>query len=169
MTITIIILRLVHIFGGVFFAGSTFFLAWFIAPTAFALGFEGGRFMERLMMLSRFSSAMAISGGLAVLSGIILYVIDARAGGPTFAGSSMGITLAVGGLCAVFSLFTGTATGKAGQRLGALMNDAAPPAVATPEQTAAMESARATIERTQLASVVLLVIAVAAMAIARYL
>jgi hypothetical protein len=47
-TITII-LRLVHILAGVFWAGTVFLMAGFLVPTMRATGREGGVFVQYLM------------------------------------------------------------------------------------------------------------------------
>jgi uncharacterized membrane protein len=50
-----IILRLIHILAGIFWVGTAFLLAGFLAPTLRATGSEGGRFMRHLMQQRSFS------------------------------------------------------------------------------------------------------------------
>jgi len=48
-----IVLRVIHIICGVFWAGTVMVMAWFVLPTAQALGQPGGAFMQRLMFGQR--------------------------------------------------------------------------------------------------------------------
>jgi uncharacterized membrane protein len=48
-----LLLRLIHILAGVFWVGAIFLIAGFLLPTARAMGREGGRFMQHLMLQRR--------------------------------------------------------------------------------------------------------------------
>ena len=48
-----ILLRLIHIVAGVFWAGTMMTIAWFLLPAAQALGQPGGAFMQQLMFGQR--------------------------------------------------------------------------------------------------------------------
>src|SRR2546430_1371269 len=65
---TIILLRVIHILSGVFWAGATFFLVGFLQPVVAASGPEGGRLMQRLTSQKRFQMAMPVAAGLTLLS-----------------------------------------------------------------------------------------------------
>src|SRR2546428_12661025 len=70
---TMILLRVIHILSGVFWAGATFFLVGFLQPVVAASGPEGGRLMQRLTSQKRFQMAMPVAAGLAIPSGLPLY------------------------------------------------------------------------------------------------
>src|SRR2546428_8434678 len=70
---TMILLRVIHILSGVFWAGATFFLVGFLQPVVAASGPEGGRLMQRLTSQKRFQMAMPVAAGLTILSGPALY------------------------------------------------------------------------------------------------
>src|SRR2546428_4872640 len=70
---TMILLRVIHILSGVFWAGATFFLVGFLQPVVAASGPEGGRLMQRLTSQKRFQMAMPVAAGLTILSGLALY------------------------------------------------------------------------------------------------
>jgi len=71
----ILILRLIHIVSGIFWAGASFFMVSFVSPAVEATGPEGQKFMRQLGLKSGFSSAMAATGTLTAVTGIIMYVI----------------------------------------------------------------------------------------------
>ncbi len=68
----LVILRLLHICTGVFWAGATIYLAAFITPAVQALGPEGGKFMQQLAKTNKLPSVMTIAATLNVLCGILL-------------------------------------------------------------------------------------------------
>src|SRR2546428_5964470 len=70
---TMILLRVIHILSGVFWAGATFFLVGFLQPVVAASGPEGGRLMQRLTSQKRFQMAMPVAAGLTILSGLAPY------------------------------------------------------------------------------------------------
>src|SRR2546428_10007876 len=70
---TMILLRVIHILSGVFWAGATFFLVGFLQPVVAASGPEGGRLMQRLTSQKRFQMAMPVAAGLTILSSLALY------------------------------------------------------------------------------------------------
>ena len=71
MDATIILLRVIHILSGVFWAGATFFLVGFLQPVVAASGPEGGRLMQRLTSQKRFQMAMPVAAGLAVIGAVV--------------------------------------------------------------------------------------------------
>ncbi len=68
----LILLRLLHIVCGVFWAGATLYLAGFIIPAVKALGPDGGKFMQQLSRTNKLPVVMNIAGSLTVLCGILL-------------------------------------------------------------------------------------------------
>ena len=73
MVVWILFLRLVHIFGGIFWGGTAFFLATHIGPAAAASGEHGQKFMQQLITRQRLSQAMALSSSLTFFSGLLLF------------------------------------------------------------------------------------------------
>jgi uncharacterized membrane protein len=74
MLIWIVILRLVHILSGVYWAGAAFLMASHIGPAASASGEHGQRFMQQLVTKQRLSPAMAVASLLTFFSGLLLYM-----------------------------------------------------------------------------------------------
>jgi uncharacterized membrane protein len=70
-----IILRIIHIFTGVFWAGFAFFNIIFLQPAIRAIGTEGQKTMQYLTQKTRFLPTLYIVATLTVLSGLIMYWI----------------------------------------------------------------------------------------------
>jgi hypothetical protein len=170
MDAVIIVLRLVHIVGGVFWAGSTFFTEGFMAPMIALSGPEGGRFMERLMTQTRFGVAISLAAILTQLSGLILYWRDSQLS-DGWAGSGPGIGFAIGGLAGLLTLIPVFAMLRpAGDRmleLGRQLQAAGGPP--SPELLAEMEVQQQRRTMGGRISALLLIISVIFMAIAPYL
>jgi uncharacterized membrane protein len=75
MNATMLILRIIHIFTGVFWAGFAFFNIIFLQPTIRAIGTEGQKTMQHLTQKTRFLTTLYIAVTLTVLSGLIMYWI----------------------------------------------------------------------------------------------
>lgn len=164
-----IVLRLVHVVFGVFWAGSIFFMVSFLMPTARDAGPAGGPFMRRFAQ-SSFVNALAGAGVLTVLSGLwMMWIVSGNMSGAWF-GSPQGITLSIGGLSAIVGLGIGlTMSRPAGMRMGVLA--AAIEAAGgqpTPEQAAELPALQARMGRAGRWVAMLLAVAVVCMAVARY-
>jgi len=108
MDILMIILRLIHIFAGVFWVGATFMLIRFIAPTVTATGEVGQQFMAYMTSRTKFSQVMGLAGTLSLLSGLTMYYIiffdrDVAIN------SGYGISLTVGAILGFVTLVLGFA------------------------------------------------------------
>ena len=75
MNLTMIILRVIHIFTGVFWAGFAFFNIIFLQPTIQAIGADGQKTMQHLTQKTRFLNTLYIAATLTVLSGLVMYWI----------------------------------------------------------------------------------------------
>jgi hypothetical protein len=102
-----IVLRVLHIGGGVFWAGATFMLVGFVEPSAAALGSDGGRFMQRLAGRSGFVHAMSIAGTLTVVCGAWLMWTVSGGLQPAWMGSGTGAVLSLGALSGLVAAVNG--------------------------------------------------------------
>ena len=166
-----LVLRFIHIVGGVFWVGAVFLMVGFIFPTVRETGQTGGRFMQELMQRRRLSVYMNTAAGLTMLSGFILMgrVIAATDG--AWMNTRTGMTFATGGLATIIAAIIGGAIiGRGGQRLGklgaAIQASGGPPSA---EQAAEMSRLQARMGKAMRVVAVLLLIAVTTMATARYL
>src|SRR4051812_34855222 len=125
-----IILRLIHILGGIFWAGAMILLAGFLIPTVRSTGREGGRFMQTLMQQQRLQFYLGLAAGLTVLSGITMYARLAAATHGAWAGSRPGVAYSVGAAAAILAAAAGGGiSGSAGRKklgLGTTIRAAAP-------------------------------------------
>jgi hypothetical protein len=164
-----IILRLIHILAGVFWAGTAFLMAGFLVPAMRATGREGGVFIQHLMGERRLPIALGIAMLLTVLSGITMYAKLAAATHGAWAGTPPGIAYGVGAVAAIAGGITGAIFGgSAGRRMAAISSTigAGGP---SPEQQAEMGRLQSRIRSGIRITAGLLGVAVGAMAIARYL
>jgi hypothetical protein len=170
MNAVLIILRLVHIFAGVFWVGAAFVLFFFIAPAARDLAPESQRFLQNLMGRRRLSVALGVASLLTVLAGAALYGIDSGGFRWSWISSGVGLGFTLGALAALGSLVLGaTILGPTSRRMGALAaelnhNPGPPPAGAAAE----MERLNARMAAAGRVNILLLAIALLSMATARY-
>jgi uncharacterized membrane protein len=169
MNTTMLILRIIHIFCGVFWAGFAFFNIIFLQPAIRAIGTEGQKTMQHLTQKTRFLPTLYIVATLNVLSGLIMYWILA---GSRFAllqggyghsitmGSVAGLIVWVLLMFVIHPIFNRMkAIGKEVQA-----QDGTP----TTEQTAAMQTLVAKLGKVGKWAASLLAVAVLGMAMARY-
>ena len=164
-----IVLRLIHILGGIFWVGAMILLAAFLLPTVRATGREGGRFMQTLMQQQHLQLYLGVAALLTVLSGITMYARMAAATHGAWAGSRPGIAYGVGAAAAILAaVFGGVISGSAGRKMLALGQaiGSAPPSVEQQAELSRLQS-RMTLGARLAAS--FLVIAASAMAVGRYL
>lgn len=166
----IILLRVLHIVGGVFWVGTAVFIAAFLGPSLRAAGPAGGAVMSHLTQARRLPIWMMVAMSVTLIAGFLLYWADARTGGSAWLGSGPGRTLGLGGLLAVAGGVVGMAvTAPTGRKLGTLGGAMAaagrPP---TPEELATMQSLQRRLATAAALVAVLVVLATVAMAVARY-
>ena len=163
-----IVLRLIHILGGIFWVGAMVMLAGFLIPTVRATGREGGRFMQSLMQQQRLQFYLGLGAALTVLSGITMYARMAASTHGAWAGSGPGIAYGVGAVAAILgAAFGGGISGSAGRKmvaLGQAVGSGSPSA----EQQAEMARLQGRMALGSRLAASLLVIAAGAMAVGRY-
>jgi hypothetical protein len=165
-----LVLRFVHIVGGVFWVGAVFLMVGFVFPTVRETGPAGGRFMQELMQKRRLSVFMNSAAGLTMLSGFIMYGRLLSATDGAWGQTRAAMVFGIGGLATIIAAIIGGAVvGRGGQRLGklgaAIQMSGGPP---SPEQTAEMSRLQARMGKAMRVVAGLLLIAVTAMATARY-
>jgi uncharacterized membrane protein len=168
--VDILILRLVHIGAGVFWVGSVFTFFLFVQPAAVAVGPEATRFTYQLLHHRRLPVVILGAGATTVVAGSLLLFVTSSGLDPDilFDASRLGFT--VGGVSAILTFAIGALYVFPRARLvertiGRLVAEARPP---TPEEQQTL--ARTARESTRAGWLVIvgLVVAVVAMATARY-
>jgi hypothetical protein len=167
---TMIVLRLFHIFSGVLWVGGVAMLSWFILPSVQGSGPGGAGVMKFLLVKTKFGPYFPAMGGLTVLSGIFMYWWDASRSNGAFYSSPMGMTLGVGGLAGVIAMiFGGAVVGRGAAGMARIFRavdaQGEPP---TAEQAAELMTLRAKVGWSARIVLPLLLVAVIAMAVARY-
>ena len=166
-----IVLRVIHIISGVFWAGAVMVTAWFVLPAAQAMGQPGGAFMQRLMFHQRLRVYLSGAMALTILSGLTMYMWLAMEPGGSWARSRMAMTLGIGAVAAIIAGGIGGAViGRVGKKMAALgatiQASGGPP---TDTQKAELESYQRRMRSAFRIIAVLLLIAIITMAGARYL
>jgi uncharacterized membrane protein len=165
----IVVLRLLHIFAGVFWAGAIFTLARFVLPTVAASGAEGQRFMRSLALERGLTKTVTIAGLLSVLAGLWLMGIDSAWFQPSWMGSGMGVVLSIGALSGLGAAAVGVRSGLKASRLGVLFNEMdAAKGSPRPELVAEVQQISAKLAAGVRAVAIMLAITVICMAVARY-
>lgn len=165
-----ITLRLIHIFAGVFWAGTVFFLLRFLMPALAESGAGGQAVMQQLATKQKLGVVVPAAGLLTVLSGLGMYARNVAASSGVWAHSRQGITLGAGGLAAIIALIIGAT--MIGPSLGKIVNvqlaaQAAGRALTADEEATVARLRMRSARGTRIAAG-LLVITVATMAVGRY-
>jgi hypothetical protein len=101
------LLRVMHIVGGVFWAGAAMTLYGFVVPTAAATRPESSRFMQHLAGASGLSAWMTIAAIVTTVAGLALASPLGGAVGPGFMHTPRGIALALGMLLGLGAFLEG--------------------------------------------------------------
>jgi hypothetical protein len=165
-----IVLRLFHIVGGVFWVGAVMTLAWFVGPSTGVLGEATGRFFQEIMIRRKLSVWIASAMGLTVLSGLTMYGRYSMVPNSHFASSGTGIVLAIGALFAIVAAaIGGSVAGKTAKGVALISQQiqasGGPP---TDEQKAQLMALQARQAKASRIAAALLLVTLIAMASARY-
>jgi multisubunit Na+/H+ antiporter MnhC subunit len=169
MDIYVIVLRIVHIFAGVFWVGAAWMIAGFLNPTAAQTGPAGQPYMQKLFQ-GRLSMVISAAAGLNVLAGALLYWKDSAGFNLVWIGTPTGIGFTSGAVFAIIAFVIGFGvTRPASEKMSALgaaiQAGGKPP---TPEQAAAMQAVVARLNQAALWTAILVAVALFFMATARY-
>ena len=168
MNILMIILRLIHVLSGVFWAGSTFVFVTHIAPTVKATGAEGQKFMAHLAGQGKISNALMIAGGLVLLSGWTMYFLQGwQLAYKTASGIVLGLGVILGTLVFMHGAFVQRRATMDLARLGAQVAASGGPP--SPDQAAELGRLAGKIERNGIILAYLLGITVICMGVFQYL
>jgi hypothetical protein len=103
----LLILRLLHIGFGIFWAGAAIYLAFFVEPAVKALGTDGPKFMQQLVKTNRFPIVILLSAVITVIAGALL--IWKLSGGlqAQWLSTRYGTVLTTGGVLAIIAFIIG--------------------------------------------------------------
>jgi uncharacterized membrane protein len=166
----VLILRVVHILFGVFWAGAVFTVALFVQPAIAASGPEGGKVMGALVK-RRILDLVPVAAVVAILSGLWLYSRDSSGFQAAWMGSPMGMALGTGAALALVAFAIGMLVMRASTLKAMALGQAAAQLTDAAAREAAMRPVQALRRRAALAArtvAALLALTVIAMAVARY-
>ena len=169
MAILIMVLRIIHIFSGVFWVGFAFFNIGFLQPTVKATGAEGQKTMQYLTQKTRLLSTVYTAATLTMLSGLIMYWIISGFQ-LTFMSSGYGLVLTIGSIAGIiawiYAVVVIRGIFKQMQIIGqGIQAQGSPP---TPEQGTQLQALVARLGKVGQVALVFLVISLLGMATARY-
>ncbi|MDQ3880350.1 MAG: hypothetical protein M3295_04685 [Chloroflexota bacterium] len=165
-----VLLRLIHILSGIFWVGGAFTMFLFLQPTAAATGREGQTFMLHLARRRHLTEFVLGAAILTVSAGLILIWRDSNGLDLDILSRPPMLGFAVGGTAALTALLVFVFLGyPATRRLagigGRLDDEQRPP---TEDEQRTLAGAQATLRTVGIAILILLTIAAASMATARY-
>jgi uncharacterized membrane protein len=165
-----VVLRLIHILGGAFWLGAAVTLFVFLQPTAQATAPDGQRFMLHLLRNRRFSEVVLVAAFLTGVAGAILFWRDTSGLQLASMTQPQGLGFTVGGVAGAIALslfvFVGYPAGRRMIAIGGRLAAARRPP--TEDEQRILVVAQRILNRVGATVLVLLVIATAAMATARY-
>ena len=167
----VLILRVVHILLGVFWAGAVFTVALFIQPAIAASGPEGGKVMGALVKRRLLDIVPGAALG-TILSGLWLYSRDSSGFQGEWMGSRMGMALGTGAVLALVGFVIGVFVMRASTLKAMALGQSAAQLTDAAAREAAMGQVQVLRRRAALAGrtvAVLLAVTVLTMAVARYL
>lgn len=166
----LVVLRVIHICSGIYWAGASVALGAFVMPSARAIGSEGGKFMQHLLGPGRLPVAMGASAVLTNISGLILFgmVHGFRLG---MLQTGFGLSLSLGSIIGLVAMVHGGAVeGRLSSQMDKLTKEiqsaGKPPSA---EQAALLQTLQVKVSRGQKQGAVMLVLSALAMAAARAL
>ncbi len=166
----IVVLRLIHILGGIFWVGSFFTMFLFLEPTAQAVGPDGQRFMLHLLRNRRFADVVLAAALVTVVAGAILFWRDSNGLQLSWMTRPPGLGFTIGAAAGLATLlmfiFFGYPTSRRMVTIGSrLQAERRPP---NPDEQRALAHAQRMLKRVGVAGIMLLAIAAASMSTARY-
>ena len=169
MDVYLIVLRIVHILGGVFWVGAAMTFFFFIEPTARTLGPQAQPFMKQMLGVRRLPIYILTANLLVVLSGILLYWRDSSGFRLDWITTGPGLGFTIGGVAAIGATVVGALFIVPNvKRFEALGDRLAAGGPRTEEQLGQVQSLQATLRRLGAIDLALLTVAVLTMATARY-
>lgn len=154
----ILVLRLVHILSGVFWVGTMMFNSAFLFPALKEAGPDGAKVAAGLAK-RRFMIVMPIVALLTIASGIWLFSVVSGGGQPTFMQTRQAKTLIVGAICAIVAFLIGIIVVRPAMTKAMAVGQSDP---------SRAQSLRIRADNAGRVVTLLLVLAAAAMAMARY-
>lgn len=171
MAILVIVLRAMHILGGIFWAGGMILMHGFVLPSAEATRPDSGRFMQYLTGKRNLPLWMTLASWATVIGGLGLFAPVTGQLDSAVLRTPRGMTISLGALLALAAFLEGNiVTAPNARKLGAIGREiAASGQGPTPEQLQRMQVVQGKMQRTGVRGTVMVALASVLMAVARYI
>lgn len=171
MDLVMVVLRLIHIFGGVFWVGAGLLVIGVVLPFAQTAGPDGMKFVQGFVGRSRYVTLMSVASLLVTLTGLVMYIRVSGGFQPVWILTGPGIGFTIGSIAGILALLEGYAIHRPiSARLKALGQEIAsaggPP---NAKQAEELKSLQVRMGHANQLSAILLITAAVFMAISRYL
>jgi uncharacterized membrane protein len=166
----LLVLRILHIASGVFWAGAALFMAFYIAPAVLKAGPDGGKITQAIMSTNKLPTVMTLTSLITIVSGILLmWELSFGFTGSWFS-TKYGTTLTIGSVTALLGFLQGFIINRPGaarmQSIGkGIAQRGGPP---TPEEQNELLKIRTRIFLSTRWIAYLLIITIITMGMARY-
>ena len=167
MNILLLVLRLVHIFAAIIWAGGALIMEFFIGRTINATGEAGQKFAQHLMNILRMHKFMTVAALSTVLAGSWLYWIDSNGFTSAWMKSGAGTGFTIGAVFGLIAFVFGAIFGSSNAKLGEL--GAQIKGKPTDEQLAQIQALQKRIKTVSPIHIFGMILAMIFMATARYL
>jgi uncharacterized membrane protein len=165
----LLILRIIHVIGGIFWVGSATFVAFFLFPTVQEMGPAGGQVMAGLGK-RKFMAFMPISAILTVLAGIRLMMKASAGSGSAWFKTPVGMTYGISATLVILIFVHGmTVVRPATDRLGKIPGEMNAPGANKEALGAEMKALQAKVGFNVKLTAIVLIVAAAGMALGRYM
>ena len=161
-----IVLRLIHIFSGVFWVGGALFLGFFVNPSVQATADSGQKFMAYLMTKSGLTLRITAAAFLTVLAGGWLYWIDSGSLTSVWMHSATGWGFGIGGIFGIIGFIFGSMVGRYSSTLGKIASQIQ--GKPTPEQMNQIQTIQKQLSSVSTIDTIALILSLICMATARY-
>jgi uncharacterized membrane protein len=169
MTAELLILRIIHVYGAVVWAGTSLFVGFFLMPAMGLAGPAGGPVMGALVKRKLFT-IIPIVAVITMLAGLRLMWLTSKGFSAVYFASRSGTTYAAGALCALiaFTIFMSVNHPAIGRMMQLGQQIAQAPEAERPALAAQLNAVRARAAMATKFTVLFITITAFAMAVGRY-
>ena len=169
MNVVMVVLRLIHIFAGIFWVGTVWYFALFFLPRVKTFGQDTGRIMQT-MSAQPFPAYMTTAAVLVALSGILMYANASAGFSGAWIATPAGIVLTLAAILGILAVLEAVLVSRpTAERMAQLGREVAasagPP---SPAVMQAMQALSAKLERAVYRTAYIVLVTVIGMAIFRY-
>lgn len=165
----LIVLRIIHVVGGIMWVGAAFFMAFFLGPALQSMGPTAGQVMAA-MQKRKFMLVLPIVALLTMLSGLRLLMIASSNFGAGYFQTPMGKTFAGAGLASILAFVIGLVVNRPTMlKMGTLQQSMTSDPVSKDKIAAEIRKLQQRMVTAGFVVTALLVIAAIGMSIGRYM